>query len=224
MLLEAIGGTLPLGVGIALSPLPIATVIILVMTSKASTNAPAFLLGWISGILAVGFVVSILPGIETTRGEPTSLSGVFRIILGMVLLSLIWKQWQQRPRPNEPVRVPKVLANLDTIGAFQSLIIGFLFVVIHPKNLVLAATGAATIDSAMLAPDLHFIAFMVFTTIASTSVIFPVAAYFLARRSFEDVFAKWKDWLIENNVTLLIVLLLVFGMLLIGRGMKIIAT
>jgi len=47
--------------------------------------------------------------------------------------------------------------------------------------------------------------------------------YFLARRSVEKIFGRWKDWLIANNVTVLIVLLLVFGTLLIGRSMKILA-
>ena len=224
MLLEAIGGALPMAVGIALSPLPIASVIILLMTPKARTNAPAFLLGWIAGILAVGFFVSILPGIETTRGDPTYTSGLFRIILGIFLFALTWKQWQQRPRPNEPVTVPKLLANLDTIGTAHSSAMGFLFTAINPKNLVLSAAGAATIDSSMLAPNLQIIALLVFTTIASLSVALPLAAYLLASQSVEGMFARWKDWLIENNVTVLIVLLLVFGTLLIGRGMKIIAT
>jgi hypothetical protein len=49
MLLEAIGGSLPMAVGIALSPLPVASLIILLMTPQARTNAPAFLLGWIAG-------------------------------------------------------------------------------------------------------------------------------------------------------------------------------
>ena len=96
MLLEAIGGSLPMAVGIALSPLPVASLIILLMTPQARTNAPAFLLGWIAGILAVGFVVFILPGIETTSGEPTPLSGLMRIILGILLLALTWKQWRRR--------------------------------------------------------------------------------------------------------------------------------
>ena len=181
------------------------------MTPQARTNAPAFLVGWIAGIVTVGFIVFILPGIETTRGEPTPLSGVIRIILGLSLLALAWKQWQQRPRPNEPVRVPKLLARLDQIGIAHSLATGFLFTAISPKNLLLSAAGAATIDSSML-------------TIASLSVALPLGAYFLARQSVEGTFARWKDWLIENNVMVLIVLLLVFGTLLIGRGMKILAT
>ena len=223
MLLEAIGGSLPMAVGIALSPLPVASVIILLMTPQARTNAPAFLLGWIAGILAVGFVVFILPGIETTRGEPTPLSGLMRIILGILLLALTWKQWRRRPRPNEPVTVPKLLAHLDQIGTAHSLATGFLFTVINPKNLVLTAAGAATIDSSMLAPKSQIIVLFVFTTIASLSVALPLAAYFLARQRVEVTFARWKDWLIENNGMVLIVLLLVFGTLLIGRGMKILS-
>ena len=223
MLLEAIGGSLPMAVGIALSPLPVASLIILLMTPQARTNAPAFLLGWIAGILAVGFVVFILPGIETTRGEPTPLSGLMRIILGILLLALTWKQWRRRPRPNEPVTVPKLLAHLDQIGTAHSLATGFLFTAINPKNLVLTAAGAATIDSSMLAPKSQIIVLFVFTTIASLSVALPLAAYFLARQRVEVTFARWKDWLIENNGMVLIVLLLVFGTLLIGRGMKILS-
>jgi hypothetical protein len=213
-----------MALGIALSPLPIASVIILLMTPKAKTNAPAFLLGWIAGILAVGFVVFIIPGIETTRGDPTPLSGLIRIMLGIFLLALSWKQWQRRPRANEPVTVPKMLTRLDRIGTARSLATGFLFTAINPKNLVLTAAGSATIDSSSLAPNSQIIAFCVFTTIASMSVALPLATYFLARHSVEGTFARWKDWLIENNVAVLILLLLVFGTLLIGRGIKIIAT
>jgi hypothetical protein len=224
VLLEAIGGSLPMAVGIALSPLPIASVIILLMTPQARTNAPAFLLGWIAGILAVGVAVFVLPGIETTRGEPTPLSGLIRIILGIFLWAMAWKQWQQRPGPDEPVTAPEMLARLDTIGTVHSLVMGFLFTAINPKNLVLTAAGAATIDSSMLAPNSQIIALSIFTTIASLSVALPLAAYFIARQSVEGMFVKWKGWLIENNVTALIVLLLVFGTLLVGRGVKIIAT
>lgn len=224
MLLEAISNSLPMAVGIALSPLPVASVIILLMTPQARTNAPAFLLGWIAGIFSVGFVTFILPGVETTRGDPTHLSGLIRIILGIFLLALAWKQWQQQPKPNEPVKVPKLLARLDQIGTAHSLATGFLFTAINPKNLVLTAAGAATIDSSMLVPQSQVIALSIFTTIASLSVALPLAAYFLARQRVEGTFVRWKDWLIGNNVTVIIVLLLVFGTLLIGRGMKILST
>ena len=223
MLLEAIGGSLPMAVGVAVSPPAVAAVIIMLMTPQARTNAPAFLLGWIVGILTVGLITFMIPGIETARGEPTPLSGLIRIILGFVLLLLSWRQWRQRPKPDEPVKVPELLARLDKFGMAHSLTTGFLLSGINPKNLVLVAAGAATIDESMLSPELQVIVLLVFTAIASLSVGLPVAAYFLARHSVEDMFARWKDRPIENNMTVLIVLLLVFGALLIGRGMKILA-
>jgi hypothetical protein len=36
-------------------------------------------------------------------------------------------------------------------------------------------------------------------------------------------FRNWKDWLVKNNVTIIWVLLIVFGLLLTGRGMAILA-
>lgn len=223
MLLEAIGGSLPMAMGVTLSPLPAAAVIIILMTPRARSNSLAFASGWIAGILAVGVITFVIPGLETARGEPTALSGLIRIILGIVLLSLSWRQWQQRPAPDEPVNIPEFLARLDQIGVAKSLATGFLLSGINPKNLLLIAAGASTIDASMLDPKAQGIALLVFTAIASLSVVLPVAGYFLARRSVEEMFGRWKDWLIQNNAVVLIVLLLVFGTLLIGRGMKILA-
>ena len=141
MMIEAIGGSLPLSVGVALSLLPVAAVIMILMTAQARTNAPAFLLGWFLGILTVGFVVFLVPGIETARGEPTALSGLLRIILGIALLFLSIRKWQQRPAPDEPVEVPKVLTQLDQISVMQSLIAGFLLSGVNPKNLLLTAAA-----------------------------------------------------------------------------------
>ena len=75
----------------------------------------------------------------------------------------------------------------------------------------------------MLDPGAQIIALLVFAAIASVTIAVPVVAYFLARHSVGIMFANWKDWLLRNNATVQIVLLLVFGALLIGGGMKILA-
>jgi len=213
-----------MSVGVALSPVPVAAVIVILMTPQAAKNGPAFLLGWVAGILAIALVTFFIPGLETARGEPTTLSGIVRIILGIALLALSWRQWQRRPAAGKPVEVPAVLARLDRIGAARSLATGFLLSGINPKNLLLIAAGAATIDASMLAPMGQGIALLLFTIVASLGIAVPVAAYFLAKESAVVLFDHWKAWLIDNNVTILMVLLLVFGTLLIGGGMKIVAS
>ena len=54
---KAIGGSLPLAVGIALSPLPIIAVVLTLTSRRAKANGPAFVLGWLLGLGIVGAVV-----------------------------------------------------------------------------------------------------------------------------------------------------------------------
>ena len=51
---------LPFAIGIALSPMGIAAIILMLFTQKARSNSLAFLTGWALGISLVGGVVLIL--------------------------------------------------------------------------------------------------------------------------------------------------------------------
>jgi hypothetical protein len=210
-----------MSVGVALSPIPVAAILIILMSARARTNAPAFLLGWMAGILTIGLVVSLMPGLLTARGEPTQLSGLTRVALGIALLLLAVRQWRQRPEPDAAVDVPPLLARLDSIGVMQSSITGFLLSAIHPKNLILDAAGAAAIDASMLDSATQYTALVIFTLIASVGIIIPIAAYFIAKRRVGTLLGRWKDWLIRNNIQVMIVLLLILGALLIARGLHI---
>lgn len=221
MLADAISSSLPMSVGVALSPIPVAAILIILMSARARTNAPAFLLGWMAGILTIGLVVSLMPGLLTARGEPTQLSGLTRVALGIALLLLAVRQWRQRPEPDAAVDVPPLLARLDSIGVMQSSITGFLLSAIHPKNLILDAAGAAAIDASMLDSATQYTALVIFTLIASVGIIIPIAAYFIAKRRIGTLLGRWKDWLIRNNIQVMIVLLLILGALLIARGLHI---
>lgn len=210
-----------MSIGVALSPLPVAAILIILMSARAGTNAPAFLLGWMAGILTIGFVVSLMPGLLTTRGEPTQLSGMTRVALGAALLLLAGRQWRLRPKPGAAVKVPRILTRLDSIGVMQSSITGFLLSAIHPKNLILNAAGAAAIDANMLDSGTQYIALVIFAFIASVGITMPIAAYFIARRVVGAMLGRCKDWLIRNNVQVMVVLLLILGALLIARGLHI---
>ena len=221
MLADAISSSLPMAVGVALSPIPVAAILIILMSARAGINATAFLLGWMAGILTVGLVVSLMPGLLTARGEPTQLSGLTRVALGVALLLLAVRQWRQRPEPDAVADVPPLLARLDTIGVMQSSITGFLLSAIHPKNLILNAAGAAAIDASGLDSAPQYMALVIFALISSVSIAVPIGVYFVARRKVDDLLGRWKDWLIRNNVQVMVALLLILGVLLIARGLHI---
>jgi hypothetical protein len=51
---QAIGGALPLAIGVALSPVPIIAVVLMLTTRRARVNGPLFVLGWLAGLAVVG--------------------------------------------------------------------------------------------------------------------------------------------------------------------------
>lgn len=222
MLLVAIGDSLPIAVGVALSPVPIAAVVTILLSARP-TNAPFFLLGWLIGILVIGFVVFLIPGLDTAGGEPTPLSGWIRLVIGSVLLVLAVRQWQQRPSAGDPVEVPKVLSKLDAASTMQTVAIGFLLSALNPKNLLLTFAGAASIYASGAATSQKAIAFFVYAVVASLSVALPIIGYRFFTEQVQSVLADWKDWLIRNNAAVVCVLLIVFGTLIIGNGLKILA-
>jgi hypothetical protein len=69
---EAIGQLLPFAVGVAVSPMPIVAVVLMLVTPRARTNGPAFLLGWIVGIALAGAVLLAIAG--PSRGFPRFLT------------------------------------------------------------------------------------------------------------------------------------------------------
>lgn len=57
---EAIGHVLSLGVGVALSPVPIIAVVLMLGTPRARANGPAFVLGWVAGLAVAGTVILLV--------------------------------------------------------------------------------------------------------------------------------------------------------------------
>ena len=222
MLLAAIGYSLPMAVGVALSPLPIAAVVTMLLSARPN-NASAFLLGWTTGILCIGGIVFLIPGLDTARGEPTALSGWVRLAVGGILLVLAVWQWRQRPSANDPVEAPKAISRLDSIGAGKTVSMGFLLSTFNPKNLLLTFAGAASIDASMATPSQQAIALALYAIVASLSVGIPIIGYILFTARARTVLVDWKGWLIRNNAIMVTALLAVFGALIIGNGLLVLS-
>jgi len=105
--------------------------------------------------------------------------------------------------------------------SWRVVLTGFLLFALNPKNLGLTAAGVATIDTSMLGPADQAVAFSFFIVVASATIFVPMAGFFTCRRRAEVLFARWKDWLLVNNSSVLAVLLFVFGILILGRGIAI---
>jgi len=217
----AIGEMLPLAIGIAISPLAIVAVILILTTPQARTNGPAFLGGWLLALAVVGGVALVVTDAAESAdsGGPRTIVALVKIALGVALLVLAWRGFKSRPRAGEDAPLPKWMAALDRFTPGRSLSVGALFGGVKPKNLILAAAAAAGIAQSGLGGAQQVVVLLLLILIASIAIIAPVAIYFLmGGDKAARVLDGWKAWLQANNSTVMIVLFVVFGVVLLGKG------
>lgn len=218
---DAIGGFLPYAVGVAVSPIPIAGVLLMLVSKRARTNGPMFLLGWLVGLAVVGVVVLLIPGLETGGGEPSTATGIVKGVLGLLLLFVGIRSWQGRPAADEEAKMPGWMERIDGMNGLAALGMAFLLSAVNPKNLLLAVGGAATITSSGLTTSEEYVALAVFVAIASLTILVPVLGYLILGKRGEQAMMATKDWLIQNNQTVMAVLLLVISVAMIGDAIEI---
>ena len=218
---DVVGETLSFAIGVAVSPIPIAAVIVMLFTPRAKTNAPSFMAGWIIGLLVVGSVVLLIPGLEVDGGEPSTTTGVVKGLLGVLLLVAGWAAWRKRPGSGETAEAPKWMDAIDGFGIGKSFGMGFMLSALNPKNLLLVAAAAVTISTSGLSTGEEAVALVVFTLIAASTVVVPVIGYLIVGDRADSALANAKNWLIQNNSVVMAILLLVFGVSLIGDAIEI---
>jgi hypothetical protein len=218
---NVIGSILPQAIGVAISPVPIIAVILMLFSQRARSNGPAFLVGWVLALAVVGSIVLVLAnlGKVSTGGTPSTLAYVIKLLLGLLFLLLSIRQWRSRPREGEEPQMPGWMATIDKFTAGRAFGFSALLAGVNPKNLALTLAAALSIAQAGLSGAQPWIALAIFVILASLTVAVPVLYYLFAGQSAEKTLNSWKAWLVANNATVMFILLLVFGVILIGQGL-----
>ena len=215
-----IGEILPLAVGIAISPVPIIAAILMLLSPKAKGASVGFLLGWITGIVVAIVVFTLLSSVLQAQDESGSspVRGVIKIILGALLLFLALRQWRGRPAEGEQATMPKWMSAIDSVTAGKALGLGFLLSAVNPKNLLMAISAGLIIGGAGLAVEQTVVVIVIFVLLAASTVLIPVVAYLIASERLAGPLDRLRAWLVNNNATIMAVLLLVIGVAVIGKG------
>jgi threonine/homoserine/homoserine lactone efflux protein len=220
MLSQAIGGLLPFAAAVALSPIPIVAIVLVLDSARARVNGPAFALGWVLGLAVVSTLVVVVAG-DASDPDSTSATGVNWVLLAIGLL-FIWlaaKQWRKRPEHGETPEMPAWMATIDTIAPVRAAALGVALSALNPKNLALTVAAAASIAEAGLDDTDTVIAVAVFVVLGSVTVAGAVVAYLVAPRQVAGPLARVRQFMTDNNATIMMVILLLLGLKVLGDAL-----
>jgi hypothetical protein len=216
-----IADILPLAVGVALSPIPIIAVILMLFSKNARSTSMGFLVGWFLGVTIVATAIVFIanPTQQATGGETSPMSAIVHILLGVLLLAAAYRNWKKRPKPGEQVDMPKWMSSIDSMSAGKALGLGALLSGVNPKNLALIIAAGVAIAAAELTTSQTIVALVIFILVACVSVAAPVIVYLVMGSKAESMLNTWKAWLTQNNATVMTILLLVFGVIVLSKGL-----
>jgi Na+/melibiose symporter-like transporter len=219
---DAIGGALPLAIGVALSPVPIFGVVLMLTTERARVNGPAFVLGWLAGLAVVGTIVLLISGGAgaSNSGSPATWVSWVKVVLGVLLLLVAVRQFRGRPKTGEDPALPSWMARIDSISPLGAAGLAALLAGVNPKNLLLAVSAAAGIAQTGISGGGQAAAYLVFALIGTLGVGIPVGIYLVMGERAASLLAGLKDWMGRNNAVIMAVLCLVIGAKLIGDAIS----
>ena len=97
--------------------------------------------------LAVGLIaLAVSSGAGAGDSDSSSQGvGTLKIVLGVVIVLVAYRQWSGRPRSGEPGKMPGWMNAVDKFTARRPAALAFALSVINPKNLVLVLGAGAVI-------------------------------------------------------------------------------
>ncbi|WP_410877027.1 GAP family protein [Nocardia sp. A7] len=212
---SVLGGLLPLAVGVALSPVPIIAAILMILSKNAGGAAKGFAAGWVGGIVVVTGVMTLLAGVlGGSDSEPSTAASLVKIVLGAALVVLAVIQWQERSQ----TEVPGWMQAIDTLTPVKAVGLGALLSGVNPKNLLLCVSAGVAIGSGGLSAGGEVVAIVVFTVLASTTVLAVVIGYMIAADKLGPTLDRLREWLQLNNHAVMAIVLLIMGTVVVGKG------
>lgn len=215
---ESIAQILPYGVAVALSPMPIAALLLMLLSNRAKINSVAFTIGWIAGLAILVWVVSSLVGLsagETKQATGFSMRALIDGILGVILILLSIKQWKNRPKNGKTPATPGWMKTIETFSPAKAFGIGFLLATVNVKNTPVGIAVGSVISAAGIAGTSVFIVYLI---LAGCTIWIPTLGFLVLGQRIESTLTSLKNWLIYNNATIMFVLFLILGIMLISKA------
>ncbi len=213
---------LPLAIGIAASITTIITMVLMLLSPNANANSrtAGLLVGCLVGVAGTVALFALLAGqlsTQETDASPTVAAGT-KTLVGVVLVVLALRQWRRRREGSDSAELPKWMTGVDSMTTGKAFVLGLLLSAAVPKNLLLGVSAGIIVAEARLDIGRAAVVIAAFTAVAISTVAVPIAAHLMAPDRVRDPLQRLREWLVTNNRTIMVVVLLAIGLYMIGNG------
>jgi hypothetical protein len=217
---SVIGDILPFAVVVTVSPVNIIAAILLLFSKRAVINATSYLVGFVVGVAALlGGITAVAGAINLSAGSDRSRgASALLLVVGAYLVVVAARKFRHRPGPDQDAVLPRWMDGIEGFAPGKSLVVGLAVGVLNPKNIAVGLAAAVAIASAGLPVGQQIGVIAIYVVIASLGVAAPLVTVLVLGQRSKGVLDGWKAWLARNNATMLAVIFLLFGVILIGKG------
>ncbi|HEU5485954.1 MAG TPA: GAP family protein [Microlunatus sp.] len=220
-MLGTIGQLLPVGLAAALSTVPVAVLLVIMLSSRRRAATVPYVIGCVLGTLVVVGLASLAAQLfPPSRPRETQwYVAVLEIVLGAVLVGLGVRSWWRRGRSAQrPLLPARVTSLLDTVRAGQALVLGML-IELRPKSVLLACVVALQVRAAPR--DVEAVAVLaIYTAIATSTLTVPALWAMLAAERAEPRLRRLAEVLDADGVLISAVVLVMVGVVVVGAGLQ----
>ena len=204
-------------VGVAISPVPIASIVVILTSPRGRANAAAFVTGWALGIAVV--VAALTAAVDVTGFDDSDPSWIAipELVLGSAFVAAGLVIWTRRRRRREHA-VPWLDA-VDHLTETRSAALGVAFAVANPKVVALALGSALSLAEAGADAGTQLRTIALFCAIGVIGVALPLALYLLFPGRSAALLTHLRAWLGRHEATILAVLGLVLGAVFLQDGL-----
>jgi MFS family permease len=210
---------IPHAIAVALSPMPIAALIFLLLSNKPKENSLGFLAGWFVALVVNVFIFAFLFGASGVPqgGDPLGVR-IFHFVLGVILIIFAFNEWKKRPKKGQKPTVPKWMKEITGFTPTKSFLIATALVTINAKNTVLDVAVGDLINNKAENIESGIVAIFVFAFIASLSILIPVVAFLLFGDRLKKTLNSLNGFFIKKSNMILFILFLILGIGIVSKA------
>jgi hypothetical protein len=213
---QAFWQVVPLALAAALSSVPISATIFILLSKGRTRSGLAFLAGTVFGTFATLTLATVagqaLPGRprqhEVLVGKLEIVVGIAMVLLGAATLT---------GRRAASGRGSHWLDGIGSLGILPIFGIG-LALNIRPKAMLLVAAAGLAISRADLPFDENLVLVVLYTAIATCTVVVPIVVTILFPRRMEPRLLAAKGWIAAHSTAVGATIMILMGGFVIGLG------